>query len=293
MSNSSSPHLVKYQTLPVWTKDTLPTAFRKKHNTKKGTWARLTIGKGRLKYYALNESGDVQSTQVFSSTNPPPFIEPQAWHKVEPLTDDLECFLEFYCRPEQYYQKRYNLSAPHSEVMEVLNYIQSGDALDLGSGRGRNSIFLHQNGFRVTALDKHEEAMMKLQKIIDNEEECRGIQAEVYDIQSASLKKDYDLIISTVVFQFLRRSSINSVIQNMQEHTQPGGYNLIVAPISSEDCPCPIAFPFTFKENELKEYYNGWNICKYNENPGEFHKTDQHGNFHQARFATVIARKRN
>lgn len=283
--------LVRYQTLPVWTKDTLPQSFQEKHNTKQGTWAKLTILEGELEYYALNNNGDIQSTHIFSTENPPPLVEPQAWHKVKPLGDNLRCFLEFYCLTEHYYQKKYHLSATHSEVLEVLKYIQSGDALDLGCGRGRNSILLQTRGFSVTALDKSEASIAKLQEIIDAEEECKGIHAETYDIQTASIKNHYDLIISTVVFQFLQSEFISSVIQNMQEHTKPGGYNLIVAPISTSDCPCPIEFPFTFGENELKEYYHLWKICKYNEELGMFQRMDEQGNPYKATFATLIAQK--
>lgn len=283
--------LVRYQTLPVWTKDTLPQSFQEKHNTKAGTWAKLTILEGKLKYYSLDNNGDIQSTQICSIENQLPFVEPQAWHKVKPLGDNLRCFLEFYCLPESYYQKKYHLSAPHSEVFEVLKYIQSGKALDLGCGRGRNSILLQTKGFSVTACDKSEAAIGKLREIIDAEEECFGIDANIYDIQTASVKNHYDLIISTVVFQFLQSESVSSVIQNMQEQTLPGGYNLIVAPVSTNDCPCPIEFSFTFAENELKNYYHLWKICKYNEELGTFQRMDEQGNPIRAKFATLIAQK--
>ncbi len=283
--------LVKYQTLPVWTKDTLPQSFQNKHNTQQGTWAKLTILEGELKYYGLDENGDIRSTHVYSRENPPPLIEPQVWHKVEPLGDNLRCFIEFYCLQEDYYQKKYHLWAPHSEVIEILKYIQSGNALDLGSGRGRNSILLQTRGFSVTALDKSETAISKLQEIIDTEEECKGINAKIYDIQSASIVNHYDLIISTVVFQFLQPVSVSSVIQNMQEQTLSGGYNLIVAPVSTNDCPCPIDFPFTFAENELKNYYNLWKIHKYKEELGTFGRMDEQGLPYQGKFATLIAQK--
>lgn len=283
--------LVRYMTLPVWTKDTLPQSFQEKHNTKQGTWAKLTILEGKLKYYVLDKNGDLRSTQICSTENQLPLIEPQAWHKVKPLGDDLRCFLEFYCLPEHFYQKKYHLSAAHSEVLEVLNYIQSGDALDLGCGRGRNSILLQTRGFSVTAFDKSEAAIGKLQEIIDAEEQCQGLHAKIYDIQTASIKNYYDLIISTVVFQFLSPVSISSVIQNMQEQTKPGGYNLIVAPVSTNDHPCPIEFPFNFGENELKNYYGLWKICKYNEELGTFGRMDEQGNLYQAKFATLFAQK--
>lgn len=283
--------LVRYQTLPVWTEDTLPESFQEKHNTKPGTWAKLTILEGELTYYDLDKNGDIKSTHICSRENQLPFVEPQAWHKVKPKGGNLRCFLEFYCLREHYYQKKYHLSAPHSEVFEVLKYIQSGNALDLGCGRGRNSILLQTKGFSVTALDQSEAAIGKLREIIDAEEECKSIDAKIYDIHSASIKNHYDLIISTVVFQFLQSVSVSSVIQNMQEQTVPGGYNLIVAPVETKDCPCPIDFSFTFAEKELKNYYHMWKICKYNEELGKFQRMDEQGNPYQAKFATLIAKK--
>lgn len=53
------------------------------------------------------------------------------------------------------------------------------------------------------------------------------------------------------------------VIHNMQKQTSIGGYNLIV---STYTIGVPtIPFPFTFIENELLEYYDGWEIIKYEE----------------------------
>ena len=126
--------LIKYKTLAHWSKETLPEFFQKKHNTKAGTWAKLTILGGELKFFGLDEDGNEQAEHVFSAENPAPFIEPQAWHRVQPLSDDLECFLEFYCLPENYYQKKYRLSAPHSEARGILDYLQQGKVMDLGSG---------------------------------------------------------------------------------------------------------------------------------------------------------------
>ena len=44
--------------MPVWTKDKLPKMFQEKHNTKVGTWGKLTVLKGKLKFYELTEDGD-------------------------------------------------------------------------------------------------------------------------------------------------------------------------------------------------------------------------------------------
>ncbi|MFN6886027.1 tellurite resistance methyltransferase TehB, partial [Proteus mirabilis] len=51
-------------------------------------------------------------------------------------------------------------------------------------------------------------------------------------------------------------------------------------------------FKTFLRQGELADYYQGWDIIKYNENPGHLHKTDANGNRIQLNFATLIARKK-
>ena len=53
------------------------------------------------------------------------FVEPRAWHRVTPLTDDLECYLEFYCEPKNYFSNKYELNPAHSEVVEAVKTIKT------------------------------------------------------------------------------------------------------------------------------------------------------------------------
>ena len=39
--------LVMYKHMPLWTTETMPKAVKRKHNTKKGTWGKITVLKGR------------------------------------------------------------------------------------------------------------------------------------------------------------------------------------------------------------------------------------------------------
>ncbi len=284
-------NLICYKQMPVWTKESLPQMFQEKHNTKVGTWAKLTVLKGAIKYYELTEEGDIVSEEIFDVNHQRPFVEPQVWHKVEAITDDLECQLAFYCKPEDYFAKKYNLTTTHSEVLNAVNYIRSGKALDLGCGRGRNALYLNLLGFDVTALDHNQESIDFLNHMIEKEG-AQNIKTELYDINQANVEGEFDLIVSTVVMMFLKRERIPAIIENMQKNTKVGGYNLIVCAMSTDDYPCPMPFSFTFKEGELKEYYQGWELVKYNEDLGHLHKTDEHGNRIQLRFATMLARKR-
>lgn len=286
-------NLICYKQMPVWTKNTLPQMFQEKHNTKVGTWAKLTILKGAIKYYELTEEGDVVWESVFDVNNQRPFVEPQVWHKVEALSDDLECQLAFYCKPEDYYAKKYNLTTTHSEVLNAVNYVKGGKALDLGCGRGRNALYLSLLGFDVKAVDYNAESIDFLNYMIEKEG-LSNIETGIYDLNEATIGNqsgEYDLVLSTVVMMFLNRERIPAIIENMQKNTKMGGYNLIVSAMSTADYPCPMPFSFTFQENELAEYYKGWELIKYNEDLGHLHKTDENGNRIQLRFATMLAKK--
>ena len=286
-------NLICYKQMPVWTKDTLPQMFQEKHNTKVGTWAKLTLLKGSLKFYELTEEGEVISESLFDAEHQPPFVEPQVWHRVEAASDDLECQLAFYCTAEDFYAKKYNLTTTHSEVVNAMNYVKGGKALDLGCGRGRNSLYLNLLGFDVTAVDHNQESVDFL-NYVKEKEALTKLDTAVYDINQANIgteNAEYDLIVSTVVMMFLNRERIPAIIENMQKNTKIGGYNLIVCAMSTEDYPCPMPFSFTFSEGELANYYQDWELVKYNEDLGHLHKTDANGNRIQLRFATMLAKR--
>ena len=282
--------LIAYKRMPLWTKDTMPEAVQRKHNTKVGTWGKITVLKGKLKFVELTEDGEEVASHVFEAGADNPMAQPQAWHRVEALTDDVEWFLEFYCEPKDYFPKKYNGNPVHSEVLEAMESLSPGKALDLGCGQGRNALFLAQHGFEVTAVDQNELALEILQSIVEQED--LEMTVGLYDINSAALSQTYDLIVSTVVLMFLQADRIPAIIRNMQDQTNPGGYNLIVCAMDTEDYPCQVPFSFTFKEGELADYYNDWELIKYNENPGHLHRRDEHGNRIALRFATMLAKKK-
>lgn len=281
--------LIAYKRMPLWTKDTMPEAVQRKHNTKIGTWGKITVLKGKLKFVELTENGEEVASHVFEAGADNPMAQPQAWHRVDALTDDVEWFLEFYCEPKDYFPKKYNSNPVHSEVLEAMESLSPGKALDLGCGQGRNALFLAQHGFEVTAVDQNELALEILQSIVEQED--LEMTVGLYDINSANLKQSYDLIVSTVVLMFLQADRIPAIIRNMQDQTNPGGYNLIVCAMDTEDYPCQVPFSFTFKEGELADYYKDWELVKYNENPGHLHRRDENGNRIALRFATMLAKK--
>lgn len=282
--------LICYKTLPVWHHDTLPAAFQQQHNTQPGTWAQLTILKGTLEFALLTAQGEVTAQFTVDRDHPPPRIAPQQWHRIVSFSPDIACQLAFYCEPAAYFHKKYQLTLPHSEVIDAAGRVPPGRALDLGCGNGRNVLYLQQQGFTVEGWDRHAGSLESLQKIV-TAEGLAGITLAQHDLNDVSIRGQYDFILSTVVMMFLQPTSIAPLLQQMQQATAPGGVNLIVAAMDSEDYPCVMPFPFTFRAGELRDAYAGWEILKYNENPGALHKTDERGERIKLRFASLLARK--
>lgn len=192
-------------------------------------------------------------------------------------------------RDENYFSETWGLTPTHSEVLNALKYVKPGRALDLGCGGGRNTLWLASQGFAVTAWDKHPGSIARLREIAAAE----GLNIEIAekDLNHLTFEGEYDFILSTVVMMFLEPQAIPRLIGDMQRATVPGGYNLIVAAMDTEDYPKLEMFPFGFKASELRDYYAGWECVKYNEDVGELHRTDAKGNRIKQRFATALMRK--
>ena len=289
--------LICYKELPVWTAQTIPQGFKNQHNTKAGTWAKLKIYQGEVTFAFLDEAGVVQSEWVFTPEQQPPFIEPQAWHKIVSTSEDVECQLQFYCTPQDYFYKKYQLSATHSEILAATPYLQGGRALDVGCGQGRNALYLSrlsqlsQHSFEVDAWDVNANSLQKLQQIIDAEG-IQNIHVQQCDLNAdPSITGRYDFICCTVVMMFLEAKTVKPLIAQMQQATKVNGFNLIVCAMDTDDIPVQPDFPFAFKTGELSALYEGWNLVKYNENVGELHRVDAEGKRIKQHFATLLAQK--
>ena len=283
--------LICYKELPVWTQQSIPQGFKNPHNTKAGTWAKLTVLQGEVNFAMLDESGKVLSEHVFSPEQQPPFIEPQVWHKIVSASEDVQCQLRFYCLPQEYFTKKYQLSPTHSEILAATPYLQGGRALDVGCGQGRNALYLSQHGFEVDAWDVNPHSLQKLQEVIAAEG-IKNIHVQQRDLNAdQSIGGKYDFICCTVVMMFLQAKTVRPLIAQMQQATEINGFNLIVCAMDTDDIPAQPDFPFTFKEGELSALYEGWNIVKYNENIGELHRVDAEGNRIKQHFATLWAQR--
>lgn len=116
---------------------------------------------------------------------------------------------------ENYFAETYGLTPTHSEVLAALPHLNPGKALDLGCGNGRNSLFLSQNGFDVTAWDHNPASLARLEQIVA-QEGITNIHSEQRDLNQTRFNGGYTFVLSTVVMMFLQPETIPQLIADMQ-----------------------------------------------------------------------------
>ncbi len=95
--------------------------------------------------------------------------------------------------------------------------------LELGSGEGRNAIFLARNGYNVTAVDISPSGVEKT--LAWARRLGLRIDARVGDLHAFIFPESYDVIFSTWTFQFLEPDCRNPLIEQCRGHTRKHGIN--------------------------------------------------------------------
>ncbi len=98
-------------------------------------------------------------------------------------------------------------------------------ALDLGSGEGRDTVFLAEAGFRVVARDVAPAGLEKTRALLAR----RNVPPERVDLALVDVRDfgyptdTYDLALAANVYQFLPPDDVPSHIARLQAATKPGG----------------------------------------------------------------------
>ena len=111
---------------------------------------------------------------------------------------------------------------PNPVLAKFLPHIPKGKALDIGAGEGRNSIFLAENGFKVTAIDLVPEGLKKLVSFAKRYH--LKISTKVIDVRRFKFFPDkYSLILSVATLDFLKKSEIDIIIKKIKKSLVFGG----------------------------------------------------------------------
>ena len=203
-------------------------------------------------------------------------------------------FDDFYSQGSRYF------SNSHSGGMEecLKKYsVSPCKAVDIGAGEGRNSLFLSQEGFNVTAI---EPSIVGAKKIISLSKE---LDLPVSVINSDFLSEavnlsDVGFIVALTSLEHMEYQYLCQTIEKIKQMLTGGGYVYIV--VFTEDDPgcikdlnnaseCSLFIKHYFKKGELKAFFEDFEILEYS----EYKKEDTtHGPVHYHGKAKLFARKK-
>ena len=150
---------------------------------------------------------------------------------------------------------------PAPLLIEAVEMLPPGRALDLASGPGRNALYLASLGWSVVAVDSSAVAIRILR---ERAAAARlSVETHVADLESGAFRIEpgaYDLICD---FFYLQRD----LFPGIKEGVRAGG--VVVAEIHLRDDQ---PHQFVLEPGELWAEFHGWKILSYSEGSREAHK---------------------
>ena len=165
-------------------------------------------------------------------------------------------------------------SPPDPLLVEAVDMLPPGRALDLACGAGRHALFLARLGWQVTAVDSSAAAIRRLK----SQSAGLAIDARVADLESGQfliLPATYDLIAD---FLYLQRD----LFPEIREGIHPGGIFAGEILLRENPAATPRNPDFQLSSGELRSLFHGWKVLFYSEGV-------QRGHSHAT--ARIIARR--
>ena len=142
-------------------------------------------------------------------------------------------------------------AAPTPLLVETAAKLKPGKALDLACGAGRNSLWLAEHGWQVTAVDGAPAAIEILRTRAS--ERALKITTVVADLEKAEFKIEpsrWDLI---AMCYYLQRN----LFEPAKRGVAPGGILISIVHINE---PGEAEGPHRLRPGELEQYFAGWEI---------------------------------
>ena len=137
--------------------------------------------------------------------------------------------------------------------------------LDLGCGQGRDSLFMLQKGFKVTAIDNSFKGIENLRETIKTKKLPKNnITLLCSDMKDFKIEKGkYAIISAFTSLQFLSRKDGLQLIERIKKNILPRGF-IIVSGFTIDD-PGHKDSGYYFKPQELRKLFVDFDIIFYRE----------------------------
>ena len=114
---------------------------------------------------------------------------------------------------------------PNMWVVQELEGLRPGRALDLGAGEGRNAVWLARRGWQVDAVDFSRVALRRADELAA----ANGVQVVTREADLTTFEPDeaaYDLVL--VVYVHLAHADMDGLLRRAARAARPGGTLLLV-----------------------------------------------------------------
>lgn len=173
---------------------------------------------------------------------------------------------------------------PNSLLKTIAKNHKNGTFLDLGSGQGRDAIWMLKQGYFVTALDNSERGLKNISKAV-KDQRCKNESITIIhsNIEDFHINTEmYDIIQAFNSLQFISKDKALTVVENMKSGVQKGGY-IIISGFTTKDAlfkKYENDVRCFFAPNELENLFSNFNIILYEEkiknDPGHPGFEEQH-----------------
>ncbi|WP_214698743.1 MULTISPECIES: class I SAM-dependent methyltransferase [unclassified Exiguobacterium] len=132
---------------------------------------------------------------------------------------------------EEYLQNKMHWTRPDERIIEWLEGVPTGRALDLGAGEGGNSFWLAQQGWSVTSVDFSPVAVQFIEQ--HSREKGYSIETEVADALKYKGEGKFDLILLS--FMHFSKEERGTLFSRLEKQLEEGGLLVYLGLIKTEE----------------------------------------------------------
>lgn len=149
---------------------------------------------------------------------------------------------------------------PSPLVQEFVNKVakrsNSGQAVDIGCGGGRDSVFLAQHGWQMIAIDREQRVLSGAKQLAQSISSELAIDWRACSVESAPCLPQHPLDLIVMV-RFLNRS----IVAKMSQMLKPGGYVVIQTFVEGvEKMGSPKNPNFILRKGELAKTFSAFDV---------------------------------
>lgn len=181
---------------------------------------------------------------------------------------------------------------PEEVVIRGANLLpKDAEIIEFGAGQGRNALALAERGFKVKAVEISTVGVESINSIA-KEKGLANIETVVGDVRDG-VEGEYDMIVTTFMFHHLSRADGLKFVEEIKQHTKPGGLNALTAFTKEGDFYKLKTAEGQFYPNlgELRSLYSDWEVIEYEESNSRAQATTADGKPMFNIKAVILARR--